>query len=149
MSEGPDFGRLMKGVIPYLAIDGADDAAAFYVKALGAVQHGDIARGEGGKVLNIGLEINGGMVMLSDHFPEHGEAAAKGGMGYMMTIVTDQGQMFWDRALAAGCTQIVPFEMAFWGDTYGQFSDPYGIHWAINQPGVANQERAAALKAGD
>jgi PhnB protein len=140
--SNPDFDRLMKGVIPYLAIDGAETAAAFYVKALGAIQHGPTAHGQDGKVLNIGLEINGGTIMLSDHFPEHGEPPAKGGNGYMMTIVTLDGQMFWDRAIDAGCTQIVPFEMAFWGDKYGQFADPFGVHWAINEPGGAHRDMA-------
>ncbi len=145
MTDETEMGRLMKGVIPYLAIDGADAAIAFYVKALGAIQHGEIVRGESNKIMNVGLEINDGMIMLSDHFPEHGQAPAKGGNGFMMTIVTHEGQHFWDRALAAGCTQIVPFEAAFWGDKYGQFSDPFGVFWAINEPGQANIDKAATL----
>jgi PhnB protein len=138
--------RLMHGVIPYLTIDGADAAIAFYQKALGAVIFGDITRGgDSGKVMNASLEINGGILMLNDHFPDMGEPPAKGGLGYMMQIVTDDGQAFWDRAIAAGCTVVAPFERQFWGDTWGRFSDPFGIDWAVNQPSAENQAKAATL----
>ena len=46
MSETSRSDRLMQGVIPYLTIDGADAAIAFYQKALGAVIFGEIVRGD-------------------------------------------------------------------------------------------------------
>jgi PhnB protein len=146
MSDTSRAERLMQGVIPYLTIDGADAAIAFYQRALSAVVFGDITRGDdSGKVMNASLEINGGILMLNDHFPDMGEPPAKGRMGYMMQIVTHDGQAFWDRAIAAGCTVIAPFERQFWGDTWGRFSDPFGIDWAVNQPSTENQEKASAL----
>jgi PhnB protein len=146
MSELSKADRLMQGVIPYLTIGGADAAIAFYQKALGAVVFGDIVRGDdSSKIMNASLEINGGILMLNDHFPEMGEAPAKGGLGYMMQIVTHDGQALWDRAIAAGCLVVAPFEPQFWGDTWGRFSDPFGIDWAINQPSAENQAKAAAL----
>ena len=146
MSDQSKTDRLMQGVIPYLTIDGADAAIAFYQKALGATVFGEIVRGEdSGKVMNASLEINGGILMLNDHFPDMGEPPAKGRMGYMMQIVTQDGQAYWDRAIAAGCEVIAPFEPQFWGDTWGRFSDPFGIDWAINQPSPANHEKAAEL----
>jgi PhnB protein len=146
MSDVSNADRLMQGVIPYLTIDGADAAIAFYQKALGAKVFGDIVRGgDSGKVMNASLEINSGILMLNDHFPEMGEPPAKGRMGYMLQIVTKDGQAFWDRAIAAGCEVIAPFETQFWGDTWGRFSDPFGIDWAINQPSTENHEKAATL----
>ena len=146
MSEISKSDRLMQGVIPYLTIDGADAAIAFYQKALGAVIFGDIVRGDdSGKVMNASLEINGGILMLNDHFPDMGEPPAKGRMGYMMHIVTQDGQAYWDRAITAGCEVIAPFEPQFWGDTWGRFSDPFGIDWAINQPSAENQTKAEKL----
>jgi PhnB protein len=137
---------LMQGVIPYLCIDGADAAIEFYQKALDAKVFGDIVRGDdSGKIMNASLEINGGILMLNDHFPEMGEPPAKGKMGYMMQIVTLDGQALWDRAIAAGGEIIAPFETQFWGDKWGRFMDPFGIDWAINQPSQANQAKAAPL----
>jgi PhnB protein len=144
MDEARTQTGLMAGVIPYLTIDGADAAIAFYQKALGATLFGDIVRGDdSGKVMNASLEINGGILMLNDHFPEMGEPPAKGRMGYMMQIVSTDGQALWDRAIQAGCEIIAPFETQFWGDTWGRFLDPFGIDWAINQPSHSNLEKAA------
>ncbi len=135
----------MKGVIPYLTIDGVDAAIAFYQKALGAILHGEVTRGESGKVMNVALEINQGMIMLCDHFPEMGDVPAQGGRGFLMQIVTYEGQLLWDRAIEAGCEIVAPFEVQFWGDTWGRFKDQFGIEWAVNQPSQANREKAANL----
>jgi PhnB protein len=139
MSTDSDYKRLMRGVIPYLTIDGVDEAIAFYQEALGAILHGNITRApDSGKVLNALLEINGGAIMLVDFFAEMPEGPAKAEKGFMMQIVTHDGQAFWDRAITAGCTSVAPFETQFWGDTWGRFDDPFGIGWAVNQPSAAN-----------
>ncbi|QYU67721.1 hypothetical protein J4558_22960 [Leptolyngbya sp. 15MV] len=39
------------------------------------------------------------------------------------------------RAVAAGCTVVVPYERKFWGDDWGLLVDPFGIKWGILQPG--------------
>src|SRR5690606_34406922 len=78
MSSASDYKRLMRGVIPYATIDGVDKAIDFYTSAFGAVLHGDIARSEDGRVLNACIEINGGMMMLMDPFPEHGSVHSAG-----------------------------------------------------------------------
>ncbi|MEN9896088.1 MAG: 3-demethylubiquinone-9 3-methyltransferase, partial [Pseudomonadota bacterium] len=31
-----------------------------------------------------------------------------------------------------------PIRKEFWGDRYGQLEDPYGVSWAINEPGAEN-----------
>ena len=134
--------RLMQGVIPYVGLEGADDAIAFYGRAFGAVLRGDITRDQRGRILNATLEINGGAMMLLDHMPELGEAPARGSHSLTMTLVTDEGDLYWDRAVAAGCTVAMPFEIQFWGDRYGRLEDPFGLVWAINEPSAAN--RAAA-----
>ena len=35
-------------------------------------------------------------------------------------------------ALSAGGRVTVPFQKMFWGDTYGNFTDQFGMQWAIN-----------------
>jgi PhnB protein len=143
MTIESDYTRLMRGVIPYLTIDGVDAATAFYQKAMGAILHGNVTRApDSGKVLNALLEINGGAVMLVDYFADMPEGPAKADQGFMMQIVTHDGQAFWDRAIAAGCKIVAPFETQFWGDTWGRFNDPFGIGWAVNQPGAENIAKA-------
>ncbi len=139
--------RLMQGVIPYLAIDGARDAIAFYRRAFGALTHGDVAMMPGTeKVANVSLVINGGVLMLSDVFADMGQPAAKGGQGFTMQLVVEDGDLWWNRAVAAGCTVKTPFAKQFWGDRYGQLLDPFGIEWALNEPSAENREIARNLK---
>lgn len=146
MSTASD--RLMQGVIPYLAIDGARDAIAFYRKAFGAQVWGDTPNMPGtDKLANATLIINGGALMLCDHFPDMGQPSAKAGHGFTMQLVVEDGGVWWGRAVDAGCTVKTPFEMQFWGDRYGQLLDPFGIEWAINEPSAESREKAKALSA--
>jgi uncharacterized glyoxalase superfamily protein PhnB len=138
MNEKPDFARLMQGVIPYLSIDGAERAAAFYKNAFGAIQHGDAVKDEAGRVMNLTLEINGGILMLMDTFPEFcdGEGEAATSRGSTLQLVTHEGDLWWNRAVEAGCEVTKPFTPEFWGDRYGRLRDPFGLAWAINEPGA-------------
>ncbi len=138
--------RLMRGVIPYLAIAGARAAIAFYETAFGARVFGEVTPMPGGtRVANVSLVINGGVLMLSDQFPEQGQPAAKGGQGFTMTLVVTDGDLWWSRAVSAGCEVTTPFEKQFWGDRYGQLRDPFGIDWALNEPSAENQAKAKEL----
>lgn len=138
--------RIMQGVIPYLAIDGAQRAIAFYKQAFGARLFGDVALMPGDtRVANACLVINGGALMLSDHFPESGEPAAKGGAGFTMQLIVLDGDLWWKRALDAGCEATVPFERQFWGDRYGRLRDPFGVEWALNEPSAENLEKTKEI----
>ena len=50
------------------------------------------------------------------------------------------GDLWWNRAVEAGCTVAVPFQKMFWGDRWGMLADPFGLIWAIDEPA----DRAAA-----
>lgn len=139
--------RLMQGVIPYLAMEDARAAIAFYQKAFGAEIDGEVTPFPGSdKVANAGLIINGGMLMLSDHFPDMGQPPAKGGLGYTMQLIVADGDKWWSRAVGAGCTVVTPFAMQFWGDRYGQLRDPFGIDWAMNEPSAENIAKAMSKR---
>lgn len=40
-------------------------------------------------------------------------------------------------ALSAGGRVTVPFAKQFWGDHYGNFTDRFGVQWAMNSRGAA------------
>jgi PhnB protein len=54
--------------------------------------------------------------------------------GFNLTLVVDDGEAWWSRALAAGCTVVMPFERQFWGDRWGTLLDPFGLKWGIDEP---------------
>ena len=122
-----------QGVTPYLRSADATKSIDFYTAAFGAIEH-DRRAAPDGRIMHCHLEINGGPLMLSDAFPDHGYAF-EGYKGVMLTLVVADGQVWWDRAVAAGCEVEMPFDTQFWGDRYGQFRDPFGVSWAINEAG--------------
>ncbi len=123
----------IKGAIPYLRSEKAAEQIEFYKTALGAIEH-DRRPTPDGRIMHCHLEINGGSLMMSDSFAEHGYPF-EGYKGVTLTVMVEDGQSWWDRAIAAGCTANMPFETQFWGDRYGQLTDPFGVAWAINEPG--------------
>ena len=135
---------LMKGVIPYLGLADADAAITFYQQAWGAKVLNEAVRDDAGRIMNVGLEINGGVLMLMRHMPEFDEPPAKGSHNQTLQLVVSDGQGWWDRAVAAGCTVTMPFERQFWGDRYGRLTDPFGMHWAINERGAAVEAQVDA-----
>ncbi len=126
----------MKGVIPYIAYGGrAGEAADFYAAAFGATDMGRMPNAEkSGQLLHAQLAINGGSLMMTDHGCEDGTDPAPLNRAHMQLVVAD-GRKWWDRAVAAGCTVVMPYEHQFWGDDWGMVSDPFGVRWAILQPG--------------
>lgn len=124
---------MMRGVIPYLGFAGrAGEAADFYIKAFGATDHGRMPDPEQpGKFMHLQIEINGGCLMMTDMNTDEG-----GLRGAHMQLVVSDGRTWWDRAVAAGCTVVEPYARQFWGDDWGMVTDPFGIRWAILQPGT-------------
>ena len=124
--------NLVRGVIPYLTVVGAAKAIDFYKTAFAAIEH-DRRPTEDGRLMHGHLEINNGSLMLSDAFPEHGYPHQPS-TSFTMTLMVEDAQLWWDRAVAAGCEIRMPLDVQFWGDTYGQLTDPFGVGWAVNQP---------------
>ncbi|WP_103257085.1 VOC family protein [Tabrizicola aquatica] len=138
--------RVMQGVIPYLCLAGQSGAAAdFYIRAFAAKDLGRMPYPDRpGQFMHLQVEINGGALMLTD---ETGMSSVDGGgdplpRGHLQLVVPD-GQAWWDRAVAAGCKVVAPFERQFWGDTWGLLSDPFGLKWAVLTPDPALWDKGA------
>jgi uncharacterized glyoxalase superfamily protein PhnB len=133
VTEKPVPAHLMKGVIPYVSLNGAAAAADFYKKAFGAVEHRRLPADDGKRLMHCHLEINGGSLMLGDAFDEHGYGWQPS-HSFTMTLVVDDIDAWFKRAVDAGCEVTQPVELMFWGDRYGSVKDPFGVHWAMNSP---------------
>ena len=85
---------------------------------------------ESGRTMHVHLYINGGSVMMSDPWPEHGHPL-KEHQGTTLHLQVDDVDAWWTRAVDAGMTVVTPLERQFWGDRYGQLRDPFGVLWSL------------------
>ena len=129
------------GVTAHLTIrEGkAADAIDFYSRAFGAEELGRHMADDGKRVMHAHLSLNGGSLMLNDDFPEFGSAASPPGSITLHLQVKD-ADAAWNRALEAGASEKMPLADQFWGDRYGQLTDPFGFTWSIGAPAVPKQD---------
>jgi PhnB protein len=131
MSENPTF-------IPDIVVSNAAAAIDFYKAAFGAVVLGRHAAPNSDKVMHASLNINGGVLMMSDDFSSSmgGKSQtpeALGGSPVTLHLQVTDADAVWAKAVAAGAEVILPLADQFWGDRYGQLRDPFGHKWSIGQ----------------
>ena len=122
----------MRSVTPHLVCEGAARAIEFYKKAFGAQEVSRLP-GPNGKLMHAQIRIGDSAIMLSDDFPEHGGLGPKALNGSPVTIhlyVPDVDAVA-ARAVQAGATLTMPVADQFWGDRYGQLTDPFGHRWSV------------------
>jgi uncharacterized glyoxalase superfamily protein PhnB len=115
---------------PHLVVKNAEQAIEFYQKALGAQVLGKHA-GPGGKIIHALLQIGDSKLMLADEFPEFGSLAPQTPSGNSIHVYVDKVDEAWQRAVAAGAKVKMPLMDQFWGDRYGQITDPFGQTWSL------------------
>ena len=119
-------------ITPHIVVKGAARAIEFYAKAFGAQEHGRHQMPDG-TIMHAALKIGDSMIMLNDEFPDMNVRGPLSIGGTAVTIhlyVPDVDQAF-DRAVKAGAKVTFPLADQFWGDRYGQLTDPFGFTWSI------------------
>ena len=127
-----------RGVIPYLTVSSAQKAIDFYIKAFG----GDEVRrmpSPDGRIMHAQVRINGGMLYLSDDFPEMDNGKSRtpeafGGCPATLHINVDDTDATVERARKAGATVLMEPADMFWGDRFAKLKDPFGYSWSITAP---------------
>lgn len=123
------------GLTPYLQVDGAMKAASFYEKAFGAETVHAVPPDEQGRTMHVHQYVNGSSLMLSDAYPEHGHVhQPAAGYTLQLHLGADEIDRWFQRAIDAGCTVVMPVQEMFWGDRWGSLRDPFGVNWAMNAP---------------
>lgn len=119
-------------VTPFLVVDGAADALAFYARAFGAVEQARIVAPDG-KILYAATKIGDSIVMLNDEFPQMQAIGPKkrGGTAVTMHLFVENADAAFAQAAAAGAQIVMPLQNMFWGDRYGLVVDPFGHAWSI------------------
>jgi PhnB protein len=117
---------------PYLVVDGAAAAIDFYKRAFGARELGRMP-GPNGKIMHADLQIGNSRLMLADEMPQSGAKSPKalGGSPITLFVYVENVDIIFNQALAAGAKEKMPLANQFWGDRYGQVTDPFGHVWQL------------------
>ncbi|MDX2066278.1 MAG: VOC family protein [Fimbriimonadaceae bacterium] len=133
---------------PSITVSPADEAIAWYERALGASVRFLNRTPDGKKVLNAQLILGDSLLMLNDAFPEYGNPGPEPGTPIFVTLhlqLPDVDTAF-ARAAEHGAEITMPLQDMFWGDRYGQFRDPYGYLWSMGQR-IAHPTEAESYEA--
>lgn len=126
-------GRSVRGVVPYLVIDGAAAAIDWYRDVLGAEE---VTRqvGGAGRVAHAELRIGSSTIYLGEEHPHLEDIfgpGRTGGTPVYLDLETDDVDALFERAVAAGATAIrqptdpaLPFRSA-------KVRDPFGHVWLM------------------
>jgi PhnB protein len=120
-------------VTPYLAINGAAAAIDWYKKAFNAKE---LARQTvpDGKIMHARIRIGDSIVMLSDAMAGATQSPdALGNSPVTLHVYSTNVDKLWQQAVDAGAKVTMPIDNQFWGERYGQLTDPYGHHWSLSQ----------------
>ncbi|MBV8863953.1 MAG: VOC family protein [Acidobacteriaceae bacterium] len=128
--------RPISSLSPHLFVSNATAAIDFYKRAFNAEELTRHAAPDGKRIMHAALLINGATLMLCDDFPEYrgGKGStpeALGGSPIVLHLQVQEADPLFNQAVEAGATVAMPMADQFWGDRYGQITDPFGHTWSI------------------
>jgi PhnB protein len=138
------------GPTPYLTVGNTPAAIEFYKYAFGAVEKLRMAE-DSGKVGHAELAISGGILMLSDEYPEMDARTPQsvGGTPVTIHLYLEDVDAAVARAVEKGAKLLRPVEDEFYGDRAGKILDPFGHQWflATHKEDVPEEEARRRAKA--
>lgn len=120
-------------VTPHLVLRDAAKAMEFYQKAFGATTVMCMPGPDGKGVMHAELKIGDSLIFLADEWSGMYAASPLKFNGTTVSIhlyVEDCDKLF-NQAVAAGAKVSMPLMNMFWGDRFGQVTDPFGHLWSI------------------
>jgi len=137
-------------LVPYLCVDGADRAIAFYRHAFGAVETLRIAEPDG-RVGHAELTIGSVTIMLSDEYPDSDAISPTtlGGTPVALHLEVPDVDMVHERTVAAGATSLREPADQFHGNRNAVVRDPFGHRWMLSTPVEALTTEELAARAAD
>jgi PhnB protein len=120
---------------PYISVQGAKEALAFYKRALGAEELYRLNMPDG-RVGHAEIQIGDSRLMLADEMLDMPDAVARsprtlGGTTFGLHVYVANVDAAFQRALDAGATVKRPVQDQFYGDRTGTFADPFGHVWTL------------------
>jgi PhnB protein len=134
----------------YIAVDDAAAAIEYYSEVFGAKERLRMD-GPDGKIGHAELQIGDSVLMLADPNPQSNYTPPKelGGTSAGLLLYVEDVDSVVMKATEAGATLTMPIEDMFWGDRFGQITDPFGHGWQIatHKEDLTEEEIAERSKA--
>ncbi|HEX6478612.1 MAG TPA: VOC family protein [Ktedonobacteraceae bacterium] len=129
---------------PYLSFrDNAREAMEFYKTVFGGKLemqtfkdlHASQDPGEDNKIMHSVLTADNGIVFMASDTPNSMEYRTGTNMSMSLSGDNETELRGYYEKLSAGGTIGMPLEKAPWGDTFGMFTDKFGVSWLVNISG--------------
>jgi len=129
---------------PYLTFrDNAREAMEFYKTVFGGKlemqtfkeYHASQDPGEDNKIMHAMLTADNGIVFMASDTPNSMEYRTGTNMSMSLSGDNETELRGYYEKLSAGGTIGMPLEKAPWGDTFGMFTDKFGVSWLVNISG--------------
>lgn len=119
-------------LFPYLRVQRASEAIAFYQRVFGAKERFRLTE-PSGRVGHAELDIGGAVLMLSDEYPELGFRGPEsvGAVTSSIHLHVDDADALIQRAVEAGAELVRAPAAHFYGERSGTVRDPFGHEWMI------------------
>ena len=117
---------------PMLSVRDAARAIEFYKKAFNAQQ---LVRMDSpdGKIMHAELQIGNSIFMLGEENPQMNclSPQSLNGTPISLYLYVENVDSAFNQAVKAGAKVEMPVGDMFWGDRFGQVSDPFGHRWSL------------------
>ena len=90
------------------------------------------------KIMHAQLEAPDGLVLMGADTPSSMEFSRGTDISVSLSGEDEAELRGYFEGLSNGGTVTAPFEKAPWGDTFGMFTDKFGINWMVNALGEQN-----------
>jgi PhnB protein len=118
----------------HFVVRDVERASGWYGEVLGAVETSRVTLADG-TVMTADLQIGDATIAIGRELPRWGVLSPEslGGTYGALHLRVDDADSVWAAAMAGGATAFEPVHDAFWGVRTGQFVDPFGHRWAVDQ----------------
>jgi len=132
---------------PYLSFrDNAREAMEFYQTVFGGKLemqtfkefHASQDPSEDQKIMHAMLTADNGIVFMASDTPNNMEYRTGTNMSMSLSGDNETELRGYYEKLSVGGTIGMPLEKAPWGDTFGMFTDKFGVSWLVN---IAGQKK--------
>ena len=119
---------------PYLSIKGGIDAIEFYKQAFGASELYRLQMPDG-QIGHAELLVGDSRIMMSETCEESpiGDPLSLRGSSIGIYLYVEDVDTVFEQAIAAGAEIVRAVEDQFYGHRSGQFIDPWGHRWSVQQ----------------